>query len=100
MDLAVMFLCDLVANGKSETRTHSYAFGGKSGIKYVIQLFRGYALAGIGKFDGDVAFMGQSFDCDGSLSLDGLFCIDQKIDKDLVQLAFFLWHSEEPSGAW
>ncbi len=71
-----MFLYDLVANGKAETCAYTYALGGKSGIKYVIQLFRGNTLARIRKFDGDAVFMGRSFDCDGSLSLDGLFRVD------------------------
>lgn len=45
----MMFLYNLVANGKSETCAYTYALGGKSGIKYVIQIFRGYALVQPGK---------------------------------------------------
>ncbi len=49
MKLTVMFLYNLVANGKSETCAYTYTFCGKSGIKYVIQFFRGNALAQPGK---------------------------------------------------
>ena len=83
-DAAVMFFDD--AAGEREAESSAVAFSGVERAENVGQDLSRDAATGVGDDDGCAIFLRTYFDGNGARSLDGLFCIQEQIEKHLMNL--------------
>ena len=81
---AVMVFHD--AAGKRETKASAGALGGVERPENVRQILRGDATAGVSDSHTGVALSGADLDTDCARSFHGLHCVEEQIQKHLVDL--------------
>src|SRR6267378_3808779 len=86
LDLPGMFLDNAVTHGKAESGSAATSFGGEEGIKDAMDVFAGYAGAGIRHFDFDAAVVRRGADFEHSPAGHGITRVQEKVQEDLLQL--------------